>query len=85
MATNFRDESNGGGNGASRALSARERQVHEMLGKGRTSKEVAFELGIAAATVRVLQSRARKKLGIPAPPQTNAASRPTPPQSTPDV
>jgi DNA-binding CsgD family transcriptional regulator len=84
MATKFRDESNGSG-GAPRALSARERQVHEMLGKGRTSKEVAFELGIAAATVRVLQSRARKKLGIPAPPQTSAATRPTPPQSTPEV
>jgi long-chain acyl-CoA synthetase len=30
---------------------------------GRTHKEVAFDLGVATATVRVLYSRAMKKLG----------------------
>ena len=71
----MRDLEDGDGSGVgSRPLSARERQVHELLGRGRTSKEVAFELGIAAATVRVLQSRARKKLGIPAPSPTSASA-----------
>jgi DNA-binding NarL/FixJ family response regulator len=50
---------------AGRPLSGRERQVFELIGLGRTSKEVAFQLGIAPATVRVLQARARKKLCCP--------------------
>jgi DNA-binding NarL/FixJ family response regulator len=43
-------------------LTARERQVVALLAGGRTRKEVAFELGIAHSTVRVLNARAVKKL-----------------------
>ena len=49
----------------SRPLSPREKQIVQMLDQGRTPKEVAFELGIANATVRVLLSRAVKKGGRP--------------------
>ena len=45
-----------------RTLTARERQVVSMLGDGQTRKEVAFALGIADSTVRVLNSRAMKKV-----------------------
>jgi DNA-binding NarL/FixJ family response regulator len=44
-----------------RPLSPRESQILGLLEQGRTPKEVAFELGISAATVRVLISRAAKK------------------------
>jgi DNA-binding NarL/FixJ family response regulator len=43
-------------------LTAREGQVVSMLAGGRTRKEVAYALGIAHSTVRVLYSRAVKKL-----------------------
>jgi DNA-binding NarL/FixJ family response regulator len=46
-----------------RPLSPRETQIVQLLDLGRTPKEVAFELGIANATVRVLLSRAVKKGG----------------------
>jgi DNA-binding NarL/FixJ family response regulator len=49
----------------SRPLSPREKQIVQLLDQGRTPKEVAFELGIANATVRVLLSRAVKKGGRP--------------------
>jgi DNA-binding CsgD family transcriptional regulator len=45
-------------------LSARERQVLEGLAAGATTKEVAFELGLAISTVAVLLMRARRKLGV---------------------
>jgi DNA-binding NarL/FixJ family response regulator len=48
-----------------RPLSPRESQIVLLLDQGRTPKEVAFELGIANATVRVLLSRAVKKGGRP--------------------
>jgi DNA-binding NarL/FixJ family response regulator len=44
-------------------LSPRERQIVDGVLGGRTRKEVAFELGLSDATVRVLYSRAMKKLG----------------------
>jgi DNA-binding NarL/FixJ family response regulator len=44
-------------------LTPRERQIVEAVLDGRTHKEVAFDLGVATATVRVLYSRAMKKLG----------------------
>ena len=44
-------------------LSRRERQVLDLITGGCTSKEVAFDLGLSDATVRVLYSRAMKKLG----------------------
>jgi hypothetical protein len=49
--------------GPRRPLTPRERQILECVLGGRTRKEVAFDLGIATPTVRVLYSRAMKKLG----------------------
>jgi DNA-binding NarL/FixJ family response regulator len=46
-----------------RRLSPRERQILELIATGRSQKEVAFDLGLSDATVRVLYSRAMKKLG----------------------
>jgi DNA-binding NarL/FixJ family response regulator len=46
-------------------LSPREGQVLGLIDGGMTSKEVAFELGVSDATVRVLISRALRKLGRP--------------------
>lgn len=45
------------------ALSDRERQVVEHLVRDLSTKEIAFALGIAAVTVRVLIRRATAKLG----------------------
>ena len=45
------------------ALSERERQVVEYLGRQLSTKEIAFTMGIADATVRVLIRRAAAKLG----------------------
>jgi DNA-binding NarL/FixJ family response regulator len=61
-----------------RDLSPLERQVIEKLDAGRTPREVATELGVANATVRVLLSRAVKKLGSTEPPD-----RPTEPPDRP--
>jgi len=44
-------------------LSPRERQILDMITAGRTQKEVAYDLGVSDATVRVLYARAMKKLG----------------------
>lgn len=46
------------------ALSPRERQVVAYAKLGHHSKLIAFELGIADSTVRVLLSRAAAKLGV---------------------
>ena len=46
-----------------RPLSRRERQILTMIVDGKTRKEVAFDLEIADSTVRVIYSRAMKKLG----------------------
>jgi DNA-binding NarL/FixJ family response regulator len=47
-----------------RPLSPRERQIHQLIGTGLTRKEVAFELSLSDATVRVLFARAMRKLGL---------------------
>jgi DNA-binding CsgD family transcriptional regulator len=44
-----------------RQLSERENQVSELMRTGRSMKLVAYELGIAYSTVRVLAARARRK------------------------
>lgn len=44
-------------------LSPRERQILDLITAGQSQKEVAFDLGVSDATVRVLYSRAMKKLG----------------------
>lgn len=46
-------------------LSPREGQIIGLIDGGMTSKEVAFELGVSDATVRVLIARALRKLGRP--------------------
>ena len=43
-------------------LSPRERQILDLVTGGRTHKEVAFDLGLSDATVRVLYSRAKRQL-----------------------
>ena len=45
-------------------LSSRERQVLPSAALGRTNKEIAYELGLAHSTVRVLLFRAAAKLGV---------------------
>jgi DNA-binding CsgD family transcriptional regulator len=45
-------------------LSPREQQVAALAGLGRTNKLIAYELGLADATVRVLMARAARKLGV---------------------
>ena len=44
-------------------LTPRERQILDLVLGGRSTKEVAFDLGLSHATVRVLYARAMKKLG----------------------
>jgi DNA-binding CsgD family transcriptional regulator len=46
------------------ALTRRERQVVACLALGRSTREMAFSLDIADATVRVLLARAATKLGV---------------------
>ena len=50
--------------GGLEALTERERQAVAYLAIGQSTKETAYALGIAAATVRVLLSRAAAKLGV---------------------
>ena len=45
------------------SLSPRERQILDLITAGQSQKEVAFDLGLCDATVRVLYSRAMRKLG----------------------
>jgi DNA-binding NarL/FixJ family response regulator len=44
-------------------LSPREKEILTLVHAGKTRKEVAFDLGVTHSTVRVLYSRAMKKLG----------------------
>jgi two-component system response regulator FixJ len=46
------------------SLTDRERQVVAGIVSGKTGKEVAFDLGIAHATVRVLLARGYARLGV---------------------
>jgi DNA-binding NarL/FixJ family response regulator len=48
---------------AGRPLSPREREIVTLVNAGKTRKEVAYDLGVTHSTVRVLYSRAMKKLG----------------------
>jgi DNA-binding CsgD family transcriptional regulator len=50
-------------------LSQRERQVLALAALGRTNKLIAYELGLAHSTVRVLMSRASVKLGASTRPE----------------
>jgi DNA-binding CsgD family transcriptional regulator len=44
-------------------LSPRERELVTLAAAGKTNKEIAHEIGLAHATVRVLLARAAAKLG----------------------
>jgi DNA-binding NarL/FixJ family response regulator len=57
-------------------LSPREEQILGLVAGGRTQKETAFELGVSDATVRVLYSRAMKKLGRTKHPRGKGRIRP---------
>jgi DNA-binding NarL/FixJ family response regulator len=46
-----------------RPLTSREQQILTLIIEGKTPKEVAYDLSIAHSTVRVIYSRAMKKLG----------------------
>jgi DNA-binding NarL/FixJ family response regulator len=57
-----------------RPLTPRESQILHMVVGGRSHKETAFELGVSDVTVRVLYSRAMRKLGrFKVPPGKRAA------------
>jgi DNA-binding NarL/FixJ family response regulator len=56
-------------------LSPREEQILGLVAGGRTQKETAFELGVSDATVRVLYSRAMKKLGRSKQPRPKRAAQ----------
>lgn len=45
-------------------LTSREKQVLTLAATGLTNKEIAFELGVTATTVRVLIARAAHRLGV---------------------
>ncbi len=46
------------------ALSTRELEVLEKLGKGKTTKEIAFELNLSARTVDIHRANIKRKLGL---------------------
>ena len=46
------------------SLSPREQQVVAMAAAGRSNKIIAYELGLAYSTVRVLLARAARRLGV---------------------
>lgn len=48
-----------------RTLYNRELQVLELLGRGRTTKEIAADLGISPKTVEFYRETLKKKLGVP--------------------
>lgn len=52
------------GDGGTRPLSAREREVLQLIAEGRTSKEVASLLGISATTVKSHRNHIMEKLDI---------------------
>lgn len=47
----------------SRPLTAREREILSHAAMDKTNKQIAYELGVTAATVRVLLARGAQKLG----------------------
>jgi DNA-binding CsgD family transcriptional regulator len=52
------------GNGPTRLLTDRERQVVQLVAEGKTTKEIATVLCIGAKTADSHRTRAMKKLGI---------------------
>jgi hypothetical protein len=56
--------------GKSVELTPLQRRVFEMIEAGKALQEVASELGLSAATVRLAQQRAKRNLAPPEPPHT---------------
>lgn len=50
--------------GGTESLSMRELQVLELLGSGKTTKEIAFDLDLSARTVDIHRASIKKKLGL---------------------
>ena len=48
-----------------RELYNREFQVLQLLGRGRTTKEIASDLGISPKTIESYRENLKKKLGVP--------------------
>jgi FixJ family two-component response regulator len=48
-----------------RQLTAREREVCQRIAAGKTSKEVARELGVSHRTVEIHRARVMEKMGTP--------------------
>ena len=63
-------------------LTPREHQVLRLVGQGRSTKEIARDLGITRATVRCHVQRTLTKLGVPTRLQAAALLAPTPPPPT---
>jgi DNA-binding CsgD family transcriptional regulator len=64
-------------------LTPREHQVLRLVGQGRSTKEIARDLGITRATVRCHVQRTLTKLGVPTRLQAAALIAPTPPTTAP--
>lgn len=73
----------GGSNVGLACLSRREREVAARLAAGQRQKEVAFDLGLADSTVRVLASRAMAKLGVRTSRELIASLAPAPEEGAP--
>ena len=54
----------GGGDAALAHLTPRQREVLALLAQGKTNKQIANELGLAAGTVKVHMSRILKALNV---------------------
>lgn len=59
-----RSEGEGGRAAGTESLSMRELQVLELLGAGKTTKEIAFDLDLSARTVDIHRANIKKKLGL---------------------
>jgi DNA-binding CsgD family transcriptional regulator len=66
-------------------LTPREHQVLRLVGQGRSTKEIARDLGITRATVRCHVQRTLTKLGVPTRLQAAALIAPTPPTAPPQA
>jgi DNA-binding NarL/FixJ family response regulator len=64
------------GRGPLPAFTPRERQIVDSVRSGQTHKEIAYDLGISDATVRVLYARAMRKLGREPRPSSRGGGRP---------
>ncbi len=64
VAKGFVGQASSGPRSAFDALSGREREVLQLLAEGKSTKEIAYELGLSASTVAVHRKNMMGKLGI---------------------